>query len=227
MKPPPHSPVVAVFVRVPVPGRVKTRLAAVLGADGACRLYQAMVTDILGNIQACGLPLYLFHDGTEQSALPPAWVAAATQVIVQQGEGLGERMAAAFEHCFAENIPQVVLVGSDIPGLDGPIIKKAAAALAVADGALVPVVDGGYCLIALQRQRYRRRLFQEIPWSTDQVLRVTLQRFQECHLTLSLQAALQDIDTPDDVQRYCGRPCAQALATNRVLQQLREEGSGG
>ena len=227
MQPPTNnSTVVALFVRVPVPGQVKTRLAAVLGAEGACRLYRAMVTDILNNIRACGFPLHLFYDGTAQEALPPAWVAAAAKVVGQQGEGIGERMAAAFEHCFFENIQQVVLVGSDIPGLDAERIREAAAALASNDAAITPVVDGGYCLIALQRGRYQRRIFEEIPWSTGQVLRVTLERFKECSLSVFLHSALQDIDTMDDLQRYAQKPSAQALATNRVMAQLRKGSFG-
>jgi rSAM/selenodomain-associated transferase 1 len=220
MNNPNNPPVVALFVRVPVPGQVKTRLAGGLGADGACRLYQAMVADILSNIQACAFPLYLFHDGTERSALPAAWVAVAAKVIAQQGEGIGARMAAAFEHCFAENIGQVILVGSDIPGLDADVLVKASAALAVHDAAMVPVVDGGYCLIALQQESYRARIFEEIPWSTDQVLRVTLQRLAECIISVHLQSALYDIDTMDDVRRYCLKPLAQARATNQVLAHL-------
>jgi glycosyltransferase A (GT-A) superfamily protein (DUF2064 family) len=111
-------------------------------------------------------------------------------------------------------------VGSDIPGLDADALVKASAALASYDAAMVPVFDGGYCLIALQRERYRTRIFEEIPWSTDQVLRVTLQRFRECKMSVSLQGALHDIDTMADVQRYCQKPLAQARATNQVLSHL-------
>jgi rSAM/selenodomain-associated transferase 1 len=227
MQAPSNRTVVALFVRVPVPGQVKTRLAGGLGAEGACMLYQAMVADTLRNLQACGFPLYLFYDPTGQDGLPPAWVAAAARVVAQQGEGIGERMASAFEHCFYENIQQVVLVGSDIPGLDAGDIREAAAALASNDAAITPVVDGGYCLIALQRERYQRRVFEEIPWSTGQVLRVTLERFAECSLSVFLHRALQDIDTMDDLQRYAQKPSAQALATNRVIALLRKGSFGG
>ena len=223
MNPPSNKAVVALFVRAPVPGRVKTRLAGGLGADGACCLYQAMVADMLRNIRECAFPLYLFHDGREASALPAAWIAGAAKVIAQQGQGIGERMAAAFEHCFAEKIQQVMLVGSDIPGLDAARITAASAALASYDGVITPVIDGGYCLIALQRERYRRRIFEEIPWSTEQVLRITLQRFAECGLSVHLQSALHDIDTLEDVKRYCQRPCGQAVATNTVLADLKRK----
>jgi len=216
-----HNPssttVVAFFVRVPVVGQVKTRLAAELGAEGACRLYEAMVADILSNIKACALPLYLFHDGNAGAELPQAWVEASSEVRAQHGEQIGERMAAAFEHCFAENISQVIMVGSDIPGLNAEIIDKASVALASHDAAIAPVIDGGYCLIALKRERYHQRIFEDIPWSTDQVLRVTLNRFEECKLAACLLQTMQDIDTIDDLNTYCRNPLPTALATNRTL----------
>lgn len=219
MKHPDSPAVVAFFVRVPVPGRVKTRLAASLGAAGACTLYQAMVTDILRAIRTSALPLYLFHDGPEDISLPQFWVAASVEVQAQQGEQIGTRMAAAFAHCFAAGIDQVILVGSDIPGLDSGVIKKAAAALASHDAVLVPVADGGYCLIALQRAGYHPRLFADIPWSTDQVLRITLQRFKESGLDVSLLPRLQDIDTIEDLKAYWHQPASRATATNRVIKR--------
>ena len=121
----------------------------------------------------------------------------------------------------------MILVGSDIPGLDAEVLVNAAAALAVHDAAMVPVVDGGYCLIALKRDRYRARVFEDIPWSTDQVLRVTLQRFRECTMSVHLQSALRDIDTMDDVRRYCQQPLALARVTNQVLLHLGKDGFGG
>lgn len=225
MQPPGDPTVVAFFVRVPVPGRVKTRLANVLGDQGACQLYQAMVSDILAALGTCSLPIYLFHDGREDDVLPAAWMAAASRSIAQKGGDIGERMAAAFEHCFGEGIKRVILVGSDIPGLEARIIKEAAAALARQDAVLVPVVDGGYCLIGLHSTTAYRQLFAGIPWSTDQVLEKTLERFAQGHLSVVLLPALQDIDTIEDLDAYCRKPCASARATNRALSS--NSGMGG
>jgi glycosyltransferase A (GT-A) superfamily protein (DUF2064 family) len=59
------------------------------------------------------------------------------------------------------------------------------------------------------------------------VLRVTLQRFKEYEMSVSLQSVLYDIDTMDDVQRYWQKPLTQAPATNQVLAQLGKDGFGG
>ena len=212
--------VVALFVRAPVPGRVKTRLAVGLGEEGACQLYQAMVADILGTLKVSGLPIHLFHDDKESSALPLAWRDAAAQVRPQGGEDIGERMSAAFADCFAQEIEQVILVGSDIPDLDARIIGAAREALVTHDAALAPALDGGYGLIALKSQQYRPELFTEILWSTGQVLSATLQRFAACRLSVALLPVLRDIDTMADLLAYWHHPCPSAPATNQAISQL-------
>jgi len=212
--------VVALMVRPPVPGQVKTRLAVGIGAAGACCLYQAMVADILANSRAAGVPIHLFHAGPEGHALPRAWQEAVDRVRPQRGNDIGERMAAVFADCFAEGIEQVILAGSDLPELGAGIIRQALAALTTHDAALAPTVDGGYGLIALQSSRYRPQLFREIPWSTGQVLALTRQRFEECALSVCLLPLLRDIDTLDDLHAYRQAPCPTATATNEAIADL-------
>jgi uncharacterized protein len=218
---------VALMVRTPVPGRVKTRLAVGMGALGACRLYQAMVADIIATIRSTGLPIHLFYDGSEADALPQAWRDGAVRVRRQRGTDIGERMAAAFTDCFADcfadTMEQVILVGSDIPDLDAGVICAARAALAANDAALAPAVDGGYGLIALKRASYRLELFSEIPWSTDRVLPVTLERFATCKLQVCLLPWLRDIDTLEDLLAYREHPSVAAPVTNATLALLLAE----
>jgi uncharacterized protein len=212
--------IVALFVRVPVPGRVKTRLVSVLGEDGACGLYRAMVADILANVSDSGIPIYLFHDGICSSELPDEWVQVSSKAIAQTGCSIGEKMAAAFEYCFAENIEQVVLAGSDIPGLNSDIIVSAVVSLETHDVAIAPAADGGYCLIALRHEKYKTHIFQEVPWSTDQVLRATLDRCEKYKLSVGLLATLQDIDTIEDIKAYRLSPSKCAVSTNTYLREI-------
>ena len=214
---PSSATVVALFVRVPLPGRVKTRLASHLGAEGACSLYRAMVADILANLMACGYPVYLFHDGKDDSELPEEWIAASSKVIAQEGDSIGERMAAAFERCFAEDLERVLLAGSDIPGLDNRLMFEAAKALEAHDVAIAPAADGGYCLIAMSRGSYRQDVFRDVPWSSDQVLRTTLERCRDSNLGVTLLKTLRDIDTIEDLVAYCREPNNEAAATNNYL----------
>lgn len=208
---------IALFVRNPVAGQVKTRLGRDLGHDQACSLYRAMVQDVLSSVGAANVPVYLFHDGTDASGLPAEWTRACCAVFAQQGNSIGDRMAAAFDLLFADNLEQVAIIGSDIPGIDPPLLAAAFQALDSVDGAIAPAVDGGYCLIALTRKGNCNRLFQEVQWSTDSVLQATLARFEECGLRVNLLASRQDIDTMADLMAYCLNPAPVAHATNAWL----------
>lgn len=219
MRPEPAT-VVVLFVRLPVAGRVKTRLAAGLGTEGACRLYQAMVADILEALGTCGLPIHLWYDEGDDRAVPQAWRAAAARVQRQRGGDIGERMAAACIDCFAAGNDRIILIGSDIPDLDSGAIQAALAALVTHDAALAPAVDGGYGLIALKRERFRAEVFAAIPWSSGDVLRITRQRFADCGLRVGLLPELRDIDTLDDLRAYWRSPHPAAAHTNRTIARL-------
>jgi uncharacterized protein len=216
--------IVALFVRLPVPGRVKTRLAQDLGEYGACELYKAMVADILENIRVSGLRMYLFHDGKDSREVPREWLEASGRAIVQQGESIGERMAEAFRYCFAENVDQVIVVGSDIPGLDSSKLLAASLALKTRDVAIAPAADGGYCLIAMKRTSFSLKIFQDIPWSTEAVFRDTLARCDELRMEVELLDVLLDIDTIDDLNAYRQNRSSSAYATNRWIEKA-ESGS--
>lgn len=215
-----HRNAVAIFVRHPIPGKVKTRLAQDIGEAAACSLYRAMVSDILGNIKAAELPIFIFHDGEDGTGLPEEWTKESQEVIRQEGETLGERMTAAFEWLFTAGVERVALIGSDIPGLDAPLLQAAFAALEYRDAAIAPARDGGYCLIAFRRERFQRQTLQGIPWSTSLVLSLSLEAFSAGGLEVELLDSRQDIDTMKDLQDYTLRLAESAPATNEWLRSV-------
>ena len=220
--------VVILMVRVPIPGQVKTRLARTIGAGAACDLYQAMVRDILASVRASGLPLMLCHDGLDAAMLPKQWTQAAAHVFPQVHGDIGRRMATACAHCFDQGCDRVLLAGSDLPDLDAGVLALAARGLEDHETVLVPTLDGGYGLVGLQRQRYCPELFQNVAWSTDQVLAQTLRQLHRFGLSVDLLPPLRDIDTIADLLAWCRdqghRPSAlhQALADLRHARKLPE-----
>ena len=217
---------VALFVRPPVPGRVKTRLAATIGDRFACTLYRAMVLDVLRAVQASGLELRLFHDGSDSQQLPPAWRRAAAAVRPQVDGDLGARMAAAFVDGFAAGCDRVLLAGSDLPGLDSATFRVAAESLEQYEAVLLPTRDGGYGLFGLRATAFSPSFFTDIAWSTDRVLAATLLRLHRAGVRVQLLPVQQDIDTSDDLRSYCRQPAAHARHTNAVLRVLGRPGPG-
>lgn len=121
-----------------------------------------------------------------------------------QGEGhLGERMARTFAEEFRAGSPAVVLVGSDAPTLPAPVLKRACHVAADCDLVLGPAWDGGYYLIGLRASAWpaAHMLFEDVPWSTDRVLGVTLERLASVSFRVELLQDWYDIDRIDDFRR--------------------------
>ena len=181
----------AVFVRAPVLGQVKTRLAAEVGQRTALAVYRDLVTWTLTRLEpgkgAFAPELWVAGDSAEVDEWRQRF-----PVFAQPDGDLGARMAAAFEDGVA------VLVGCDIPPLTAPYVDSALAALDDADLVLGPTEDGGYCLVAMKEPHLE--VFADIPWSTKNVMTAT--RCAAAHLRVSVLARLWDVDDAAGLKRW-------------------------
>ncbi len=117
----------------------------------------------------------------------------------QQGGDLGARMLFALNHGLAR-YPRVLLVGSDCPELDADYLGRAAAALLQHELVLGPARDGGYVLLGARRPV--APLFADMPWGSDRVLELTLQRARAMGLATALLEPLNDVDRPADLLHW-------------------------
>jgi hypothetical protein len=62
-----------------------------------------------------------------------------------------------------------------------------------------PAEDGGYVLLGLRS--VAATLFSDMPWGTERVLDMTLQRLQQLDWCPALLPALWDVDRPEDLSR--------------------------
>jgi len=118
----------------------------------------------------------------------------------QTGDDLGARMASAFKQALGSPYRSVVVIGTDIPGINGPLLTMAVKSLQDHDVVLGPTVDGGYYLIGLRS--HVPDLLENMPWSTDQVYARTKQKIQDLGLTLKVLPTLRDLDTVEDLQLF-------------------------
>src|SRR5947207_1318866 len=88
----------------------------------------------------------------------------------------------------------VCLLNSDSPTLPTGYLVAAATALAAPGDRVVlgPATDGGYYLIGIKQPH--RRLFQDVDWSTERVLRQTLARADELGLPVVVLPSWYDVD---------------------------------
>jgi len=199
---PPASSAIIVFAKAPVAGQVKTRLCPPLTPDEAASLHGSLVLDILERCQSlkgydrilAGTPSphHPFFRAMEARFKIPVWD--------QQGEDLGARMAGVFKQALGAPYRSVVVIGTDIPGINGPLLTAAVKGLQDHDVVLGPTVDGGYYLIGLRSPV--PDLFENMPWSTDQVYARTKQKIQELGFTLKILPTLRDFDTVEDLHLF-------------------------
>lgn len=195
----PESPRVILFVKAPIPGQVKTRLARKLGGQAAVRLYKCFVNDLVKKIESAGLHLYIFYDPPDAEAAIRAWLGCNRFCFPQKGKDLGERMSLAFQQTFSGGVQRAVLIGSDLPDLPAEIIANALTALNESPAVIGPSKDGGYYLIGFRPSSFRTDVFEDIPWSSERVLSATLDRFAKTGIPFWTAPEWNDIDTPEDI----------------------------
>jgi rSAM/selenodomain-associated transferase 1 len=184
-------------------GHAKTRLADRLGDRGALEIYSALVADLLAKLKPLrDLVVPYFDRLPDSKDQHPAVSSLLSRGLlkVQRGEDLGQRMSRAFEEVFAEGAERAVLIGSDIPQIDADLLGEYFSALRRFPVVLGPAADGGYYLIGFQRKRFDAAVFRGIEWSTEGVLRQSLQKVRSLDLPCWIGAELLDIDTIEDLE---------------------------
>ncbi len=207
-----------VFAKPPRPGLVKTRLAAGIGPEAAALLYAAFLEDTLDAVGR--LPemtrSVAWQPRGDTLPVPAGWRSGS-----QRGDDLGERMGAAFDAAFREGATAVVLIGSDSPTMPNERVTDAFERLGGVDCVLGPAEDGGYYLVGLSSPA--GAIFRGVEWSTDGVLRQTLEKARGAGIGVELLEPWYDVDTVEDLARLraeLGARSGVAAATRRALAEV-------
>lgn len=192
--------VLAVFVKEPAAGRVKTRLAAEVGSRRAAELYRELGARV---VHACVSPAYAtvvwFAPGSARRQVGTWLSGSRVEAFRAQPAGpLGTRLFGALQRHFREGARRVILMGSDCPGIDASLVSRAFSTLDAHDVVLGPAHDGGYYLIGLRAAM--PELFRGIAWSTPAVLEQTVAAAQQLGLRCWLLPTLRDVDTAADAR---------------------------
>lgn len=201
----------AVFARFPVPGQVKTRLAAAIGPQSASELYRAFLGDLVQRLEhSCDRRLLACTPDSPEALTYFQQLAAGRFELWPQPSGsLGARLTS----CFETHLPSaqhVIVIGSDAPNIPTERIEETAHMLSEVDCVIGPAVDGGYYLIALRTTC--PELFTGINWGGPDVLEQTVQRAQSAGVSLHVLSPWYDVDTLDDLNRLRGHLAAQRAA---------------
>jgi rSAM/selenodomain-associated transferase 1/secondary thiamine-phosphate synthase enzyme len=218
------SPCLLLFAKYPAPGRVKTRLAKIIGPVHAAALARCFILDELETLVRIQLPILLFHDPAGSGPAFAKLTQNRCSCFPQVGGNLGERMANGFEKAFSLEYPAALLVGSDLPDLPLSHLHEATRALGEGRAVIGPAADGGYCLIGLRREQLHPRIFAGISWGSSRVLGQTLDRFAELGKEVHLLPTWYDIDTVEELEAFRRRPGAAGSLSLRCLRELNRSG---
>lgn len=184
-----------IFIRNPIAGKVKTRLAKTLGDEKALFIYNQLLihTHHITRNLSCDKFLY-YSDWVEQNDL---WENDRFQKKLQSPGQLGKRMSDAFLDLFKDGYQKLLIIGSDCLELNEPIIANAFDVLDDNEVVIGPSADGGYYLLGMTA--YLHHLFLNKKWGTSSVLQDTLQDLTVHHTKTGMLAMLNDIDEEKDL----------------------------
>jgi rSAM/selenodomain-associated transferase 1 len=189
---------VAIMAKAPRQGEVKTRLVPPLSTTEAAALGAAFIRDSADNIlaaaEAAPIEGYVAYSPPDSAELFAALLPAAIRLLPSRRIGLGESLLDAATELLAAGYGAVCLVNADSPTLPTALLVEAVRALASPGDRIVlgPAADGGYYLIGLKQPH--RRLFEDIAWSTERVLRQTIDRATEIGLETMTLPEWYDVD---------------------------------
>jgi uncharacterized protein len=185
-----------VFIKNPILGKVKTRLAASLGDQKALSVYIKLLHHTRRITESLEYDKIVYYSDFVPEK--DEWLSAGFKPALQAGHDLGQKMKNAFEEGFKAGYSRIVIIGSDCFELTSYHIAKAFDSLENANVVVGPATDGGYYLLGMTA--LLEKVFENKKWSTDSVLRDTIKNVTDSNHKFYLLEQLNDIDTESDLQ---------------------------
>lgn len=214
------------FVKRPMAGSVKTRMAAAIGDDAAARLYRAFVIDLADRFRGLAARrIFAITPNDEATRSEFEQLSAGDYEIWSQPPGsLGDRLLVFFE---AFDHGSTIVIGSDSPTLPMSLVTEAAVRLDRANVVLGPAADGGVYLIGIRSAAgsssmfAQKKLFDNVEWSTSRVCEQLCRQAELIGASLELLPPWFDVDELEDLERLAveirdGSP-TDSPATRAVL----------
>lgn len=186
-----------IFIKNPVKGEVKTRLAQTVGDDKALAVYKELLKITKSVSRTLTINKQVWYSSfIEEDDL---WREDSYTKHLQQGTNLGQRMKNAFQQSFATDFKKVVIIGSDCAELRTSILQQAFKLLDKHEVVIGPSLDGGYYLLGMSN--YYPTLFEQKKWGSPSVFEETIRQLQKMNISYQLLPVLNDIDTEEDLKK--------------------------
>jgi len=211
---------VILFLKAPIPGKAKSRLAAAIGREAALDLYRLLILDAMEMLGQTAYPVHVYYTPADAAESVASLLGAEHMLRPQAGADLGEKMERAFHDAFSAGFTRVVLIGSDLPELEPSIIAQALESLGREEAVLGPAADGGYYLIGFRKGSLLAEAFQDIAWGTSTVLEDTRKALRANGLRVHQLPTLHDLDSAADLKAFWERCPKTGARRSRVREYI-------
>lgn len=194
MSDPQKTDLLLIFIRNPVLGQCKTRLARTVGDRVALDIYTFLLrhtAEIARKVDAERWVYYSDEIVTEDMWGPSEFVKKR-----QLGSDLGARMLNAFKEGFAAGFDRICVIGSDLYELSEGEIEAAFSMLQYSEAVIGPAEDGGYYLLGMKR--LLPGVFEQKQWGGDHVFADTVAGFS--NLAYTVLPVRNDVDYYEDIK---------------------------
>lgn len=141
----------------------------------------------------------------------------------QQGISFGERLNNATRAILTKGYQQIIIVGTDTPGVTTSHINKVKNALDKGDNVVAgPSADGGVYIIGLKKYSYRSECILEVPWQTHNVRKFISEYAHSKKWKYSEIEVLKDLDSSTDFYQWLQTSNSSLV---RVVKTLLESSS--
>lgn len=186
-----------VMTKAPVMGKCKTRLAKTIGDENALDIYIQLLDYTAQISKETGADKFIYS--TARLKDKNRWKSNNTYFKLQSNGDLGNRMNTAIETVLDLGYKNAIVIGSDCAEINAEDIQFAFNLLKQKDIVIGPALDGGYYLIGMKKAA--PSLFQNISWSTESVLKETMNKVENLNLSYEILEEKSDIDFENDLKR--------------------------
>lgn len=204
-KPPtPPKRIIMIMAKAPKSGQNKTRLGNLIGLEAATEFYRCLLADVLDIVRDI---VRAVPGVTPAIAYTPAGseavfkeIAPDFELVLQQGELLGDRLHHVLYHALTHGYDQAAVLSADTPFVEPAVLAHGFAALSDgADVSIGPCDDGGWYVMHLHTPH--PELLVPITMSTPKTFQDTLAAAHCANLRVEILLTTTDVDTPDDLTK--------------------------
>jgi rSAM/selenodomain-associated transferase 1 len=189
------------MAKLPVAGRVKTRLCPPLTSQEAADLHERFLKRLLTRLAADHRwrVVWCYAGATDAQAADFARTlpGVTLSLLPQSGGDLGDRLIAAA----AVQEGPLAFFGADSPHLPDGHLVKLYDALARGDASIGPCDDGGFWCLGLPDRHVAAKLLTNVRWSSGHELSDVRRHAEEAGVRLVSLPTFWDVDRPEDLAR--------------------------